>query len=95
MSRIPIKAQRYCDLGLPDDVKDYKILIKSTKISAKWPEGLKTASQQKSLQNLSKSALYAHTLHKRLSQNRFPIKKNAYESRPYAKHNDNVLGSQC
>ena len=40
-----------------------KSLKQVPQITAKWPEGTKTASHQESLQNLSKSTLCAHTLH--------------------------------
>ena len=72
MQQFPIKAQRYCDLGLPNDGKYYKTPLKSTQNRRKVAEGPKTASHQESLQNHSKSTLCAHTLHTCSSQKRFP-----------------------
>ena len=72
MQQFPIKAQRYCDLGLPNDGKYYKTRLKSTQNRRKVAEGPKTASHQESLQNHSKSTLCAHTLHTCSSQKRFP-----------------------
>ncbi len=72
MQQFPIKAQRYCDLGLPNDWKYYKTPLKSTQNRRKVAEGPKTAPHQESLQNRSKSTLCAHTLHTCSSQKRFP-----------------------
>ena len=71
MQQFHIKAQRYCDLGLPNDGKYYKTPLKSTQNRRKVAEGPKTASHQESLQNRSKSTLCAHTL-QCSSQKRFP-----------------------
>ena len=72
MQQFPIKAQRYYDLGLPNDGKYYKTPLKSTPNRRKVAEGPKTASHQESLHNRSKSTLCAHTLHTCSSQKRFP-----------------------
>ena len=72
MQQFPIKAQRYYDLGLPNDRKYYKTQLKSTQNRRKVAENAKTASHQESLQNRSKSTLCAHTLHTCSSQKRFP-----------------------
>ena len=67
-----IKTQRYCDLGIPKDVKCYTNNKKVTKINVKLPEAPQTASHQESLQNHSRSILCAHTLHTCSSQKCFP-----------------------
>ena len=95
MQQFPIKAQRYCDLGLPNDGKYYKTPLKSTQNRRKVAEGSKTASHQESLQNRSKSTLCAHTLHTCSSQKRFPKKifeimlmsRDRVQSIPLSGHN--------
>ena len=95
MQQFPIKAQRYCDSGIPKDVKCYKTQLKSTQNRRKVAEGLKTASDQESVQNRSKSTLCAHTLHTCSSQKRFPkiffeitlMSRDSVQSIPLSGHN--------
>jgi hypothetical protein len=95
MQQFPIKAQRYCDLGLPNDGKYYKTPLKSTQDRRKVAENAKTASHQESLQNRSKSTLCAHTLHTCSSQKRFPkmffeitlMSRDRVQSIPLSGHN--------
>jgi hypothetical protein len=95
MQQFLIKAQRYCDLGLPNDGKYYKTQLKNTQNQRKVAENAKTASHQESLQNPSKSTLCAHTLHTCSSQKRFPkmffeitlISRDRVQSIPLWHHN--------